>query len=91
MLDHSIGIKRQLVDDPLLWFVDHLLGVWRCGEGLLNQRIPDVENVLIQIVIEPTDSILPALAFPGLFICQVYIIQLSYLIPKISMSLHDYF
>jgi hypothetical protein len=91
MLDHSVRIERQLVDDPLLRFVDHLLRVRRCGEGLFNQSVPDIENVLIQIIIEPADSILPALAFPGLFICQVDIIQLSYLIPKISVSLHDYF
>ena len=91
MLNHSIWVKRQLVDDPLLWLVDHLFNIGRRGKRLLYQRISYIEYVLIQVIIEPADCILPALAFAGLLVGEIDVIHISYSIEKITMALHVVF
>jgi len=89
VLNYPVRIEGQLVYDSLLGFEYHLFNIRRCGECFLNQRISDIENILIQIVIEAANGILPALALSGPLISQVDIIQIRYLLKEISMSLHN--
>jgi len=91
VLNHSVGIEWQFIDDPLLGFIDHLFNIGRRGKGLLNQCIPNIEYVLVQVVIEAADGVLPTLALSGLLVGKIDVIYISYILEKISMSLHMVF
>ena len=88
VLHDPVRVEWQDIDGALFWFIDGFLFVWRRGECFVDEAILNVEQVVIKVHVEILDGILPGFAFPSCVIRLVYVVDIGYPSPKVSVSSH---